>query len=560
MLDINILTFPQKKSQVKIFKNKKLLLLLSLIILSSLFPSATSFENNESLKRRLNFYSKIQQYSNNTMRVGQDKEKGLYCVANDYIPNGAKTIRVPKKLSICPYYIFPFKHEIIAALAKIRGLKETLGVEQRFSVYVLIYYIMYLKVAPRNTVKEYILKHKLSDYYELTEIDDSIMDSFPESMLTMGNFDAQHYLLMRQFDYPMDKDQELEMVFKSVMQDLSALPYIEVMYSWISDFELFKWGYSIVMSRGMSLRLNEYYTLEQLRMTDPNNPPNIKKNIEKNAFICKTIGCPCVIAFIDLCNHYQPKHHYSNDKLPIVLDTSPGFFINNAVVDWLPGEEIVYTYTNEPNNIMLMSHYGFNVKDNFFNEQKIAIHDEYSMSIEQFSLCKELGCFDPKIKSPTHVPKSRQDTINLYSLNEKLLNYGRVKYFKGKLDEKIILKKLALDNKISHLNELSADLFYFRVMQDNLIHQSKLIEIAIKEGQMVQNRLADIEQNWDQHEEPETLWRQMKISGIIFEMDLSYKKIIYRHAHVILNRIVNENYSDVLKLRAKYVDTTTKTN
>jgi hypothetical protein len=317
---------------------------------------------------------------------------------------------------------------------------------------------------------------------------------------------------------------------------------------------MFKWAYAIVMSRGMSLRLSEYYTLEQLKISDPNLPAHVRKNIQKNAFICKTVGCPCVIAFIDLCNHYQPQSIYSTDKLPIILDTRPGYFINNAVADWAPGDEIVYTYANEPSNIVLMSHYGFNVKNNLFNEQRIAIEDDYSMSLEQFNLCRELGCFDPKLKSISQISKSRVDSINLHSLNDKLLNYARVKYFKGKLDEKSILKKLAVDKKISHLNELSADLFYFKVMKDNLNNESRNIENSIKEGQVLKNRLQEIEQNWEKFDDAETVWKKFKISAIIFEMDLSYKKIIYRHAHVILNRILNENYNDVMKLRAKYVD------
>lgn len=551
---LDIVTFSsQKKNQTKISGYTKIALLFSLVLLA-IIPSAFTFEKDDSLKRRLNFYSKIQQYSNNTMRVGQDPEKGLYCVANDYIETGSMTLRVPKKLSLCPYYIFPFKHEIIAALGKIPGLNQTLGMEQRYSVYVLAYYIMYLKAAPRNQVKEYIKKNNLVDYLELTEVDESITDSFPESMLSMGSFDQEHYMLLKQLNYPIEKDQELDMVFKIVMQELSANQHFEVLFSWVSDYELFKWAYAIVMSRGMTLRLNEYYNLEQLKISDPNIPSHIRKNIEKNAFICKTVGCPCVIAFIDLCNHYQPKSIYSTDKLPIILDTKPGYFINNAVADWSPGDEIVYTYANEPSNILLMSHYGFNIKDNFFNEQKIVIEDDYNMSPEQFNLCREIGCFDPKIKSLSHIPKSRTDAINLYNLNEKLLNYARVKYLKGKLDEKTIVKKLAVDKKISHLNELSADLFYFKVMKDNLNMEGKNIENAIKEGQVIKNRLKDIEQNWDKYDEAETVWRKLKISANIFEMDLSYKKIIHKHAHVILNRILNENYNDVMKLRAKYID------
>jgi len=36
---------------------------------------------------------------------------------------------------------------------------------------------------------------------------------------------------------------------------------MEAMFHWVSNFETFKHAYGIVMSRGMTLRLTEYYTL-----------------------------------------------------------------------------------------------------------------------------------------------------------------------------------------------------------------------------------------------------------------------------------------------------------
>jgi hypothetical protein len=156
----------------------KTLVLLGIIILSIL-PSSKSFEDKESFKKRLNFYSKIQQYSNNTIKVESKPDTGLSCIANDYIEYGRLTLRIPKKLSLCPYYIFPFKYEIFDSLLKIPGLNQTIGVEQRFPVYLLTYYILYAVYAPKKNVHEHIIKYNLTDYYNCTEIDDSIKDSFP---------------------------------------------------------------------------------------------------------------------------------------------------------------------------------------------------------------------------------------------------------------------------------------------------------------------------------------------------------------------------------------------
>jgi len=551
MLDI---TLTHKANRIfSILTIFKLGLLFSLILLC-MIPKTKSFEDQEEFQKRFKFYSKIQQYSNNTIKVGNDPEAGLTCIANDYIPYAKLTLQVPKKLSICPYYIFPFKYEIISALQKVQGLNETLGTEQRFPVYLLTYYLMYLKSGLKDKINQYIKLKNMTDYYELTEIDESILDSFPKSVLSMGNFDPEHFQLIRQMNYQIDKDQELDAVFKVVLQDLSFSKDFEVTYPWISDFSLFKWAYSIVMSRGMTLRLNEYYNLESIKISDPNIPNHIKKNIKTNAYIGKNVGCPCIIAFIDLCNHYQPKNIYGTDKLPIVLDTKPGFFLNSAVADWNPGDEITYTYANDPNNLILMSHYGFYLKDNNYNEQKIYFEEDYNMGVEQFNLCKEVGCFDAKIRSVNQVPKSRNENIVPYTLNENLLNYARVKYLKPKFDAKNTLKKLLVDKKVSHLNELSAYLFYYKIMKDNLDYHGKIIEADIKEGQTLKNKISELEKNWNKIDNVEALWKKFKISYNLFMMDLNFKNILVKHANVILNRILNETNNDIMKLRAKYIE------
>ena len=248
----------------KIFKNLKTpkFLILLLLTITLLSKGANSYENPEELKKRLNFYSKIQQFSNNTIKVGSDPDHGLHCVANDYIEYGKLTMKIPKKLSLCPYFLFPFKYEIIDALNKVPGIIATIGQEQRFSVYVLIYYLMYFMNGPKDSMKEYIIKHNIEDYLEIENIDESLKDSFPKSMLSVGNFDPEHHALLKELNFPIDRDQELDMIYKIVLQELSSNPHFEMIFPWVSDYELFKWAHSIVMSRCMTLRINEYYNLE----------------------------------------------------------------------------------------------------------------------------------------------------------------------------------------------------------------------------------------------------------------------------------------------------------
>jgi len=523
-----------------------------------MFPYSKSYEDQDVLKKRFAFYKNIENYSNNTIRVDYDKDKGLYCVAKDYLDYGSLSMKIPREFSICPYYLFPFKYEIMDAMNRIEGFNSTIGTDQLFSVYLLTYYIMYLKRAPKKQIEEYIRDNNFTEYYNLTKVDLSILDSFPTKTLNLGSMTSEHYELLKNLNYYSEREKEQEMVFRSVLIILRSNIHYPYIATFASDDELFKWAFGIVMSRTMTLKLNEYYILENYKISDPNIPPSIMKNIHANSFMGKTIGVPCVISYIDLCNHYHPKSIFSNDKVPITLETEPGYFLSHASAQWSPGDEVKYTYINEGNNVALLYNYGFFIKNNIFNNEKITIEDEYNMSIEQFNLCKEIGCFDPRIKMISHIPKIRQELINLQSLNERLLNYGRVRYLKGKFDTKNIIKKLAIDKKISHLNEITALLYYYKILKDNLESKKYVFENIIKDSQLVKSVLNTIEKKFDEIDDAENYWTRVKIIENIMMMDIYFKKIIPKHAHIILNRIINENNNDIMKLKAKYIQNLTK--
>jgi len=75
-----------------------------------------AFEDKESLSKRLKFYNDVRKYSNNTIIMKYSSEQGLYTEANDYIEVGQPYFKIARKLTLCAYYLFPFKFEIISFL------------------------------------------------------------------------------------------------------------------------------------------------------------------------------------------------------------------------------------------------------------------------------------------------------------------------------------------------------------------------------------------------------------------------------------------------------------
>jgi hypothetical protein len=273
------------------------------------------FEDHTSLKKRIAFYQKISHFSNNTISPGYSSDTGIGCIANTYLRELETVLIVPKSLSICPYYIFPFKFEIQQYIQEIKGMNETTRSDQKLAVYILTYYILYFKFGEKEYIKNYIKNNNLSDYFNISEPDESIEHSFPKILLSTTNYDEEHYKSLAKMGYPVSIGEELQIVYNWVSSKLIFHSgHLEAVYHWAIDFKRFKWAYSIIMSRGMTLRLPEWLVLEGISEKESTRNFILNKNIEKNKIFSKNVGAPCIIAMVDLCNHYQPKYPDMREK------------------------------------------------------------------------------------------------------------------------------------------------------------------------------------------------------------------------------------------------------
>jgi hypothetical protein len=162
----------------------------------------------------MNFYKLISKYSDNKIKVGVTPNKDLACISNDYLDYSENILNVPKELSLCPYYLFPFKYEIIEFLKAVDDLKDTIGKDQKFSLYILTYYLLYFMYAPKKSIDNYILQNKLEKYYNCDIIDDNLKDAFPNLVLNSATLEARHYEKMKKMGYNLDVRSELATIFK----------------------------------------------------------------------------------------------------------------------------------------------------------------------------------------------------------------------------------------------------------------------------------------------------------------------------------------------------------
>jgi hypothetical protein len=475
-------------------------------------------------------------------------------MTDDFLLERQILMKVPKKYTLCSSYLFPFKFEILKFLMDIPDIKERIGKDQKVTIYLLTYYLLYFMYAPKEKIKNYILQEKLAQYYNYEEADESLKENFPEIIPGSGLLDIEHYNLLISLGYNLRYDLELEEVYKKINQKVLQLEYKELIYPWTSNYEQFKWAYSMVMSRSYTIKFNHYLKLEELK--EENNLKfdiSMKKNNEINEIISPTtIGAPCIIAFGDLINHYQPKYPDLRDKIKVSIEIEKDNFVYYyAPKNLNPGQEILFTYTDNPSNIKLFFNYGFVIPNNIFNVYNLKIEDRTKLNLSQLELCKKIKCFELDDNEAWNVPETRSYNARLSVIDRNLLNYGRVLFLNKNFDKKTVLKTLSSEEIISFENEVMAWIYYFNSFKKNA--NNSLIENSIEQCQKYRTIVKNIEENWINEETKKDEWKRNKIYENIYLLDISYKKIITRHMLGSINQVILNTNNEIEKLKTNYL-------
>jgi hypothetical protein len=337
-------------------------------------------------------------------------------------------------------------------------MKENVGKSTDLSTLVLAYYLMYYKYSNKEEVKQYIKTNKLKKYYNCDDPDESFIDSFPSMELNYAFYEIQHIEEMKKFGMK-NEFIDIPMVYKHVLKRVQSSVHLDIIYPWISNIHDFRWALSMILSRSFIINFEQYSSLEDLNARMSKMDKFEKKNIEINKYMSNKVGCPCMIAYFDLCSHGQPKNKYLVESDNVRINTVPNYFILKTSKQVHIGQEFVYSYRAVPNNLILNNNFGFVIKRNIFNDAFLPIKDD-PLALDKFNICKELNCVEQSIKEPKDVPNPRYKYLSLYSLEDSIINYGRVKYLNEEFDKKNIIKMIANDKIISVQNELRMDILF----------------------------------------------------------------------------------------------------
>lgn len=517
--------------------------------------NVNAYEDNEGRITRFKFYQDMRTFSNGTMDAGVDPFNGLYCKANDFIEKGGRTLNVPKDRAMCPHYIFPFKFELYDILLTIPNLANTLGREQKFSVYLLVYSTLYQLHADKAFVKKYIKDHNLTRYDNLEfEPLENIQNSFPKIILGKSSLEEEHFKLLSEKQLGGDVGGELQHLFKEILTKINQSEHMEAMFHWTSNFEHFRQAYGVVMSRGMTLRINEYSNLVDYKKREKSYKDFEKKNHEINKNMCRNSGCPCIVLYIDLCNHYQPKFRDLRDKRPIILDTAPGYFLNAATLEYDIGDEVNYTYSNDPNGVVMFFHYGFVMPDNIFNINRITINDRTHLNNDEISLCKELRCFENT--STEENPAQKTYSLWYKTISDSLLNYGRVKNIRFfDVTKENVLRAVRSKKPLKFEIELNAWSFYNSNVRGMWLqnHKPSMLD-SIKNGQKYRNKRREIESVWRDEDEQRIEWRDLRHFDLIYDLDISYKRITLNHVRLSENKMISLLHNEIMSKVNNYIN------
>jgi hypothetical protein len=532
---------------MKFIKKHLAFIFLYFIIISY----AYSFEDIESFKKRLDISKLVSFYSNNTIKLVADQFHGIAGVANDFIEKRQSLLKIPKKYTFCTSYLFPFKYEILKFLLDISNIKERTGKDQKLTTFLLTYYFLYYMFAPKEKINNYIKEKKLAQYYNCDVIGEELLDYFPRVVSGSGMLDIEHHELLFNLGFRVTYGYELEEVFKKVNEKVLQLDYKDLIHPWTSNYEQFKWAYSMVMSRSFTININDYLKLEGLDELNLILDTSNKKNHEINKYISPpNVGVSCMLAFVDLLNHYQPKKTDLKDKISLSRDVEKGYFVYLAPHYLNPGQEILHTYIREPANLFLFFNYGFVIPNNIFNIHTIKVEDSTKLNLSQLGLCKELKCFEFDENDPWKIPETRFYNAKLSLIDRSLLNYGRVLFLNKNFDKKTVLKTLSSYKIISFENEVMAWIYYFISFKKST--NNSLLENSLKQCQKYRNVVKNIEDNWFNEKTKKDEWRRNKIYENIYLLDISYKKIVTRQMLGSINQVILNTYNELENLKEKY--------
>jgi hypothetical protein len=554
-------------NRIYIIKRKILLL----IYIFNLFISINAIDTLINFHKRIKFASKLKKISNNKMTFSYNKISGIYCLANDFIKKGSYLYDIPKSLTINPYYLFPYKFEIMDILLKLNTIQNSLEKDQKLATYLLVFQYLIYRYPAKISLKKSIEINKFFDYYNYFEPDNSIFDSYPNFVSSLYNSDEENIYILKQMKISHYQINELKEIYDYCFFEISKEQKLMELIFIIKDFKTFKEAYALIMSRSMTIALKDYLILEGLDKSNKNTtsasvsysnsdsdsiPISIKKNNQRNLVIGRN-GSPALISFIELCNHGQPKFfneknknkeiNNNNNRNFIHISIKKGSYVHKSSNFYRPGEEIVFNYLHNPTSFYLSLNYGFILKKNIFDIYLIKIKDFALINKNQENLCKILDC---------------SSSVNLSNngLNENLLNYGRIKFFRKNILDEEILNKLNKDKIFffSNENEIASYIHYFNILKFELMIEHKNIMECFSGGTGVKLALKIIEENHNLKKEKLKLkilnkWKKLKLKETIYDLAFLSKNILIINTEKILNNIIKINSQEIINIKENYL-------
>jgi hypothetical protein len=545
-----------EKKGDKICKHLRIITIIALFgLVLCLIEPVSSFDTKKKIEDRLKYASKLQKISNNKVKIEynpDNPDKGLSCIANDFIKEKEILFDVPKSLIISPFHIFPFKFEIMEILLSINEIKNSPQKDVKLANYLLVFQYAIYRYCSQNLIKDFIRENEYTDYYDYFEPDPELLKSFPSTVPTISNSSEDMFFTLSKFNLFFGDLKEAAIVYEKIVTEKKDFCNY-IMFPAISS-ERYKEAIGIVKSRSYIFNYDDFFKFEGYTENNPNNSELIKKNINANRNMSKG-GFLAIANYIDMINHEQPKSINGKNSNYLQVEVKKDYISYISGNNWRPGDEINVNYSKEPKSLSLAAVYGFVVKNNLFDEYEVTVKDNIAFNMEQINLCRDIGCFPTEVKVRSQILRERTELLSLGRLNENLLNYGRIRKLKGNFDYKKIYKNLIKRKFISNSNEISSYLFYFNVLKENIDYESEnLIEI-FREGTIKKNLLET--GNFDQYDENYSIrkkWKNLKMMSNIYDCAFLMRNILISQIDTILNKTINNTSKSIKNIREKYLN------
>lgn len=407
--------------RVSEFKSKALLLLIATLLAVCCLASEQSNFNE-----RKQTYEQIVKDFNVEERVKLDynEEAGFHIRAVKTINGGDSIFRIPYDSILMPFNPFPYKHTVLKALSKTNvfdreGFSE-FGLRLQEVITAFMLYIERNLKAPKDTA--------VPMYREKSELNQKFVNSFPERLTPLKNWDDESYEYYQEIALTVDSREnhfnEFYKLFLQALKEVAEPEEANEIVELFKDEKDLEHCIDIVVTRAFNIGYQDLQTITNKEEDFDTEEKKINYEYFRDFTAALLPGA-------EIVNHRFAREEDEDSIYPFEVNLGEGYIEYRLRSGYDAGEEVSVTYQVNATNSHTIKNYGLAAIGNYDNEINFEFPIEplyFPENAAKFELCDNIGCYDDQKEEKISYKITRKELFK-----QKWINWFRVEQTSDKI-------------------------------------------------------------------------------------------------------------------------------